>query len=47
MADKKKRHILLREKYDEKLTRVSKSEGVSRGTIVERGLDKIKEVKDD
>lgn len=36
---------MLRPKYNDKLKRVSKVEGVAKGVIVERGLDKIKEAK--
>lgn len=44
---KKQDLIWLRPEYKTKLKRVAKREGVSKGTIVERGLDKIKEVKDE
>lgn len=37
---------MLRPKYNDKLKRVSKVEGVAKGVIVERGLDKIKEKPD-
>lgn len=43
---KKQDLIWLRPDYKKKLKRVAKKEGVSKGTIVERGLDKIKEPKE-
>jgi len=42
---KERVHLMLRPKYNEKLLRLSKEEGVAKGVIVERGLDKIKEKK--
>jgi len=36
--------VYLRPEYKKKLKRIATREGVSKGTIIERGLDKIKEV---
>lgn len=38
---------MLRPKYNDKLKRVAKDQGVAKGVIVERGLDKIKEPKNE
>ena len=45
--DKEKVLITLRPEFNEKLTRVSKKEGVPKGVYVESMLKKVKEPKDE
>lgn len=45
--DKKNVTISLRPDYPEKLARVAKQKGISQGSVVESGLDKIKEPKNE